>query len=306
MVNKITKLFPLWAIVFSIGAYIFPEYFSNFSLLIIPLLIIIMFSMGITLTLKDFVRVIKEPKIIFIGVLLQYLIMPAAAFFISKLFDLNSELLVGMVLVGSVAGGTASNVICYFAKADVALSVTLTTFSTLLAFIFTPVLTYFYAGQYIPVPIINMLLSILKIVLLPIIIGVLLNRYFYKQILSYKEILPLISMIAIISIIAIIVALNNENIKSMGGILIFAIICHNLLGLSFGYFIPQLLGYNEKICRTISIEVGMQNSGLAVALASKYFPTLTALPGAIFSIWHNLSGSLIASYWQNKKYFNKS
>jgi len=112
MVNKITKLFPLWAIVFSIGAYIFPEYFSNFSSLIIPLLIIIMFSMGITLTLKDFVRVIKEPKIIFIGVLLQYLIMPAAAFFISKLFDLNSELLVGMVLVGSVAGGTASNVIC--------------------------------------------------------------------------------------------------------------------------------------------------------------------------------------------------
>jgi len=226
--------------------------------------------------------------------------MPAAAFFISKIFGLGNELLVGMVLVGSVAGGTASNVICYLAGGDVALSVTMTTVSTLLAFILTPFITHFYAGEYIPVPILDMLLSILKIILLPLLGGFLLNRYFSKQVLKSKEFLPIISMLSIVLIIVIVVGLNSEKLLTIGGTLVFAVIAHNLIGLTSGYFIPRILGYDEKTCRTVSIEVGMQNSGLAVALASKYFSTLSALPGAVFSIWHNLSGSLIASYWSNK------
>lgn len=300
MTKKITSLFQIWAILFAIIALLAPEYISGYKSLIIPLLVIIMFLMGITLTLDDFVRVLKNPTIIFVGVFLQYLIMPAAAFIISKIYGLSDELLVGMVLVGSVAGGTASNVICYLAGGDVALSVTMTTVSTLLAFILTPLITSLYAGAYIPVPIVDMLFSILKIVLLPTLGGVLVNRYFAENISKLKDLLPLISTFAIVIIISIVVSLNSALLLTIGGTLIIAVISHNLVGLTLGYYIPLLLGYNKKICRTISIEVGMQNSGLAVALATKYFPALSALPGAIFSIWHNGSGSLIASYWSNK------
>lgn len=166
-IKKIASLFPLWAILFSVVSLTFSDFFSNLKFLIIPLLIVIMFTMGITLTIRDFLRVLKNPSVIILGVALQYLVMPLSAFAISKILGLQNELLIGMVLVGSVAGGTASNVICYLAKGDVALSVTMTTFSTFIAFILTPVLTSFYAGEYIPVPIVDMVLSILEIVLLP-------------------------------------------------------------------------------------------------------------------------------------------
>ncbi|MBU0473228.1 MAG: bile acid:sodium symporter family protein [Bacteroidetes bacterium] len=300
MIKKITNMFPIWAILFAIIALLSPEFISGYKSLIIPLLVLIMFLMGITLTLDDFIRVLKSPTIIFVGVLLQYLIMPAAAFIISKIYGLDDELLVGMVLVGSVAGGTASNVICYLAGGDVALSVTMTTVSTLLAFILTPLITSFYAGEYIPVPILDMLFSILKIVLLPTLCGVLVNRYFAKNVAKFKDYLPLISMLAIVLIISIVVSLNSALLLTIGGTLIIAVVSHNLVGLILGYYISLLLGYNKKVCITISIEVSMQNSGLAVALATKYFPALSALPGAIFSIWHNISGSLIACYWSTK------
>lgn len=300
MIKKITSFFPLWAILFSVIALFIPHYFQPFKDLIIPFLIVIMFSMGLTLTVDDFVRVIKDPKKIFLGVALQYLVMPLLAFFISKMFGLSDELLVGMVLVGSVSGGTASNVICYLAKADVALSVSMTTVSTLFAFIVTPFLTSFYAGQYVPVPVVSMLASILKIVLVPLILGVILNKFFHERTQKLDPILPLISMFAIVFIIGVIVALNHEKISSMGFAILIAVVLHNLSGLTLGYFSGKVFNYDEKTCRTIAIEVGMQNSGLAVALASKYFSSLSALPGAIFSIWHNLSGSLLASIWVRK------
>ncbi len=300
MISKLTKLFPLWAILFALIGYLLPQLFTSLKSMIIPLLMLIMLSMGITLTFDDFVRVFKNPKVIFVGVILQYLLMPAVAYFISIMLNLSSELLVGMVLVGSVSGGTASNVICYLAKADVALSISMTIFSTLVAFVATPYLTYLYAGEYIPIPVTAMILSIIKIVILPLFLGILINKFLSKKVEIIKSVLPFISMIAIIAIIAIVVALNNERIGGIGLSMIVAVILHNLIGVLSGYSISKLLNYDEKVCRTIAIEVGMQNSGLAVALASKYFTPLASLPGAIFSIWHNISGSLLAGFWSKR------
>lgn len=297
MISKITNLFPLWAILISASAYFAPGYFSPYKTLIIPFLIIIMFGMGVTLTWADFRRAFGNLKIIGLGVTLQYIVMPLAAFLLSKALGLSTDLMVGMVLVGSVSGGTASNVITYLARGDVALSITMTALSTLLAVLATPFLTWLYVGQSVPVPMLDMLISILKIVFVPVVLGVLINHLFQRQIQNVQAVFPLISMIAIVLVIGIIVALNQQKIAEVGGIVIIAVMLHNILGLSCGYFSAKALNYDSKIARTIAIEVGMQNSGLGVALAVKYFSPISALPGALFSIWHNLSGSLFASYW---------
>ena len=206
----------------------------------------------------------------------------------------------GMVLVGATSGGTASNVICYLARGDVALSVSLTLTSTLLAVIATPFLTWLYVGQSIPVDVQAMMLGIGKMVIVPLSLGVLLNSLFQRLVRRLMPYLPLASVIAIAWIIAIIVALNHSSVVQLGIVLAFAVIIHNILGLLSGYYIATVLGYDETVARTLAIEVGMQNSGLSVALALKYFTPLAALPGAVFSIWHNLSGALLASLWQKK------
>lgn len=269
---------------------------------IIPLLVVIMFGMGMTLTIADFKQVLSQPKIIGLGISLQYMVMPLVAWLVSMLLNLPTELMVGMVLVGSSAGGTASNVICYLARGNVALSITLTLCSTLLAVVAMPALTWLYVGQTVSVPAADMLLSILKIVLIPVLLGVTLNSFFQQRLAPFTPIFPLISSLAIILIIAIIVALNKDRIATTGLTIMLAIILHNLIGLLCGYSISRRLGYDQVISRTLAIEVGMQNSGLSVALALKYFSATAALPGALFSIWHNLSGSLLAAWWtrQNK------
>jgi len=226
--------------------------------------------------------------------------MPLAAFVISRLLNFSTELLVGMILVGAVSGGTASNVIAFLAKADVALSITMTVVSTLLSIVITPYLTLLYVGQTVPVPVFSMLLSTMKIVLLPVLLGLVLNHFFHKHIAKREELFALLSIGSIIFIIAIVIGLNQERISSIAISMFVGIILHNLIGLSGGYYISKLLGYEHKVCKTVAIEVGMQNSGLAVALATKYFTPLSALPGAIFSIWHNISGSIIAGYWSKK------
>jgi BASS family bile acid:Na+ symporter len=303
MLNTLTRLFPLWAILLSILAYLMPGLFVDFKPWIVPLLSLIMFGMGLTLKPVDFLQVLTNPKIIVIGLSLQFFLMPLYAWGVAEFLQLSPLLLVGMVLVGSSPGGTASNVITYLAKGNLALSVTLTTCSTLLAVVATPYLTLFYAGKTLPVDVGAMLLSVLKMVLLPVLSGLLINTFFAEKITKIKDVFPLISVIAIVFIIAIVVALNNERLGQVGLIVLLAVILHNLLGLISGYFIPRLLGYDQKTAITLSIEVGMQNSGLAVALASKYYGTVATLPGALFSIWHNLSGSLLASYWvkQNRQ-----
>lgn len=297
MIKKINALFPLWAILASIFAYMQPSVVVDFKSWIIPLLVLIMFCMGVTLQIADFKRVVKRPKVIALTVILQFLLMPLAAFIISKIFNFSTDLTVGMILVGTVSGGTASNVMSYLAKADVALSITMTVVSTLLSIVVTPYLTLLYVGMTVPVPASSMLLSILKIVFLPVVAGVVVNYVLHKYIEKRQDFLALLSILAIVAIIAIVVGLNAAKISTVALTLFLGVMLHNLTGLVGGYYVAKLFGYDKKTCKTVSIEVGMQNSGLAVALAMKYFSALSALPGAIFSIWHNISGSIVAGYW---------
>ena len=285
------------AIIATVTAYAAPGLFVPLKGSIVPLLTIIMFGMGLTLTAKDFKRVVTRPQMVGLGVLLQYTVMPLAAFIIGHALALEPELMAGLVLVGCSPGGTASNVISYLAKADVALSVTLTLVSTLLAVVATPVLTWLVVGQTIPVAVGAMLLSLLKIVLIPVLLGVVLNTFFHQHLRRLQPIFPVVATVAIVIVIAIVVALNQERLANTGLAIVAAVILHNLLGFLGGYWIPRLLGHDPVTCRTLSIEVGMQNSGLSVALAVQYFSALAALPGAIFSIWHNLAGAVLVSRW---------
>jgi BASS family bile acid:Na+ symporter len=256
--------------------------------------------MGITLSFQNFVEVFKNPKIIFVGVTLQYVLMPLFAFLIAVIFGMEKELIAGMVLVGACPGGTASNVVTFLANGKVALSIALTSVSTILAILLTPYISYLYLNQYVDVPIISMLVSVLQVVLVPVIFGTTINTFWGERIRKYKMIFPFISVAAIVIIIAIVVALNKQNLSEMGLVIIIAVMLHNSIGLTAGYYITKLLKYDEQTCRTVAIEVGMQNSGLAVALAIKFYGSIAAIPGAIFSIWHNLSGSLLASFWRKK------
>ncbi len=305
MLRTITQLFPLWAILFSLGAYLFPGAFVDHKGQIVPLLTIIMLAMGLTLKPKDFLNVINNKKAIGVGLVLQFSIMPLAALLISLLLGFDSMLTIGMVLVGSVAGGTSSNVMCYLAKGDVALSITMTSISTLLGVVLTPLLVELLAGKAVDVPVAGMLMSLVKIVLVPVAGGVILNSLLRSVTEKLEPVLPLISMTAIVLIIAIVVALNAGNIATIGPIVALAVILHNSVGLASGYWICRALGFNESICRTVAFEVGLQNSGLATALAMKFFTPASAVAGTIFSIWHNLSGSLLAGYWAKRLESNK-
>jgi len=295
-----TFFFPLGAVAVSLLSIFYPGILLPYKGTIVPLLGVVMLGMGMTLRPENFLEIFKRPRLIAIGVSLQFLLMPAIAFLVSSMFGLPQALLVGMILLGSCPGGTASNVICYLARGDVALSISLTTASTLLAVLFTPVLTWIYVGQSVPVPVFDMILNIFKIILLPVSLGVLSNYYFGKYLHFIKHVFPFVSALAIILIIGIIVALNRAQLFLVALPVIAAIFWHNLLGLVSGYYFSKLLGLNERQRRTIAIEVGMQNSGLAVALAHAYFPAVAALPGALFSIWHNITGSILAGVWSRK------
>jgi BASS family bile acid:Na+ symporter len=300
MIDKITKLFPLWAILFSLIAYFYNELFADLKSAIVPLLTVVMFGMGMTLKWENFREIFKSPLVILLGFSLQYLVMPGAAYLISVMLNLSPVMMAGVVLVGCSPGGTASNVITYLGNGNVALSITLTLTSTVLAVALTPFLSYIILNHVVPVPAVEMFLDILQIVLIPVLAGTAINTFFSKKIGKIRNIFPLLSTLAIVVIIAIIVALNKSKIEEMNLIIVAAVMLHNVTGLTFGYFIPKLLKYDSRICRTICIEVGMQNSGLSVALAVKFFSAAAALPGAIFSIWHNLSGSVLASWWRSK------
>jgi BASS family bile acid:Na+ symporter len=297
---RLTRLFPLWAIMASVLAWLHPQIFNSYSTWIVPLLSIVMFGMGLTLHASDFSYVLHMPRLVFAGVTLQYTIMPLTAVVLSAIMGLEPLLTAGMILVGTCPGGTASNVICYLARGNVALSITLTAISTLLAVLLTPALTYQLVSASIEVPAWDMLLSILYMVIIPVSAGVLLNHIAGRKLKPFNAVFPLLSIIAIVFIIAIIVSLNAANFQHIGVTVVIAVMLHNIAGLFLGYFTSRLLGYSPTECRTLAIEVGMQNSGLAVALAMKYFSAAAALPGALFSIWHNLSGSILAGFWSKR------
>lgn len=298
--NRFNALFPLWAVLLSSVAFLADRQFTALEGAIVPLLALVMFMMGLTLTRADLVRIARNPVPVFIGVLLQFLLMPLAAFALANLLRLSPQLTAGLVLVGCCSGGTASNVIAWLARGDVALSISMTLASSLIGVVATPLLVSFYLSQTVEVNTLGLLLSILQMVLLPVLLGGLCNHFAPGLIQRIKFILPSLAIIAILLIIAIVVALNADSLLQIGLLAAVAVVLHNLLGLSGGYWCSRLLGLDQKRSRTIAIEVGMQNSGLGVALALQFFSTTAALPGALFSVWHNITGSALASKWGKK------
>lgn len=296
----ITNYFTFWIIIFTIAAFIKPSLFSGYTHLIVPVLGIIMFGMGATLTVSQFKEVLQRPGDIGIGISLQYIVMPFLGFTLAWAFGLDPVLAAGVVLVGSCPGGTASNVMTYLARGDLALSVTLTSASTLISPLTIPLLMYLYAGQWIEVPVLKLFKSTAMIVLIPVALGVGLRALLRDNIKYVTPVLPSVSAGAIIFIVAVIVAANAPTVTKTWLIIALIVIFHNTLGLTIGYFVAKISGMNETKARTIALEVGMQNSGLAVALANTHFGALAALPGAIFSIWHTVSGSALAWWWRRK------
>jgi BASS family bile acid:Na+ symporter len=299
--TTMTGLFPLWALLGSLLALGQPDLFIPLKVSIVPLLGIVMFGMGMTLTGSDFLDVLRRPFPVFLGVAMQFLLMPLAAWILATAAGLPAQLAVGLILVGCSPGGTASNVVCYLAKGDVALSITLTMASTLLAVVATPLLTLLYAGETVPVPALDILITVFKIIFLPVMLGVMVNHFFHRALLPVRRVFPLLSVLSIVLIIMIIVALNHDSLANVASGVAAVVVLHNAIGLLGGYWLPRCLGRDKRECRTLAIEVGMQNSGLAVALAVKYFSATAALPGALFSIWHNLSGSLLAGIWRHQQ-----
>ncbi|WP_413732006.1 ketopantoate/pantoate/pantothenate transporter PanS [Sodalis sp. RH20] len=300
MLAKITRLFPLWAVLLSIAAYYSPTTFIRIGPYVSILLMLIMFAMGVTLRVADFKRVLSRPAPVIAATFLHYLVMPLAAWILAKLFQMPPDLSAGMILVGSVASGTASNVMIYLAKGDVALSVTISAVSTLVGVFATPLLTRLYVDAQIKVDVAGMLLSILQIVVIPIFAGLVIHHLFTRAVKRVEPWLPAFSMICILAIISAVVGGSQGFIGSVGLVVIAAVILHNGIGLLSGYWGGKLFGFDETTCRTLAMEVGMQNSGLAATLGKIYFSPLAALPGALFSVWHNLSGSVLAGYWSGR------
>lgn len=287
----------------AVVALVFPDVLQHVKPTVINYLLgVVMFGMGLTLNLKDFKIVFSRPKDVIIGCMAQFTVMPLLAWMLSRLFALDEALALGVVLVGCCPGGTASNVITYLAKGDLALSVGMTGVSTLLAPFLTPLLTWALAGKSVNVDVVGMLLSILWVVIVPIIVGLIVKWLWPKFTEQATDYLPAFSSIAIATIVAIIIAANASKLLAGGMIIIVVVAMHNVCGLALGYLIGRLLQLTEAKKRAISIEVGMQNSGLASSLATIHFAAypLATIPGAIFSVWHNLSGALVARLYTRK------
>ncbi|MBQ4247255.1 MAG: bile acid:sodium symporter family protein [Ruminococcus sp.] len=264
------------------------------------LLMVVMFGMGLTMKLSDFGVVFSRPKDIIIGCSAQFIIMPLLAFALGKTFGLERSLLVGVMLVGTCPGGTASNVITYLSKGDVSLSVGMTSVNTLLSPLLTPALTYLFLRTSVHVDVKAMIFSIIQVVAVPIGLGILINKLMPKVCEKIKDILPCISVTAICLIIAAVVSHNSEKILSTGAVIFAVVILHNLLGYVCGYLVGVLFKMDISRKKAVAIEIGMQNSGLATTLAGSAFPDLSmaTVPGAIFSVWHNISGAVLAGVFR--------
>ncbi|MCG9482329.1 bile acid:sodium symporter family protein [Acinetobacter pittii] len=298
----IQKTFALWVIVFAALALWQPEFFVWLKAYIPWILGIIMLGMGMTMTVDDFKGVLQSPKAVLIGVVAQFVVMPGLAFILCKLFNLPPEIAVGVILVGCCPGGTASNVITYMAKGNVALSVACTSVSTLLAPVLTPAIFYLLASQWLKIDAASMFISILQVVLLPIIVGLILRTWLKRQVESYIQVMPLVSVIAIVAIVAAIIGGSKAAILQSGLLILAVVILHNGLGYLLGFTAARFFKLPYADSKAIAIEVGMQNSGLGVALAAVHFAAspITAVPSAIFSLWHNISGPALATYWASK------
>lgn len=292
--------FAVWVLLFAALAFFVPDGFTWIAPYISILLGIIMFGMGMTLSLDDFREVIKQPKNVAIGVIGQFTIMPLLAFGLAVAFRLPPEVAAGVILVGCCPGGTSSNVMTFLAKGNVALSVAITSCTTLLAPFVTPALILLLASKWLPVSAGDMFWSVVKIVLIPIILGIVAKMLFHKQVEQSVKAMPLVSVIAIVAIVAAVVSGSQQKIAETGLLILLVVILHNMLGYLIGFGVARLFKLEYANRKAVSFEVGMQNSGLGAALAATHFSPLAAVPSAIFSVWHNISGSLLATYWSKK------
>ena len=308
----LANLFPLWVLSGAGLALWKPETATWFQPDWIPYFLgLIMLSMGLTLNVQDFSRVLKMPKAVLLGVALQYTLMPGLGYLLARTFNLPIDFVIGLVLVACCPGGTASNVVCFIAKTHVALSVSLTTCSTLLAVLLTPFLTTWWVesismeltGLAIEVDTLGLLLKTLKVVILPVLIGVLLNHYFHRQVKTVEAYTPFIAVLSIVFIVDFILAAKKSAILEMGPELIYAVLLLHLCGFLLGYVLSRLFRFSERDAQTVSIEVGMQNSGLATELARNNFSSygLATVPGAISALTHCILGSITAGLcrWRN-------
>ena len=277
-----------------------PDTFAAGGALVPYFLMVIMLGMGMTLRWADFAIVARRPWALLLGVAAQYVVMPGLAWLLTQVLSLPAAVAAGVVLVGAAPGGTASNVMVYLARGDTALSVAMTSVSTLLAPVLTPLLVLWLAGEYLPVDAGGLFTSILQIVLVPVLLGLVLRLVVPRVVERVLPALPLISVVGITAVVVVVVAGSADTITSVGLVVVLAVVLHNGLGLALGYGIARATGMDVSARRAISIEVGMQNSGLAAGLATVHFSPAAALPAAVFSVWHNVSGSLLAGYWARR------
>lgn len=304
MLSKVSKFatntFLVWMLIAAIIGFIFPTQLATLSSWVPYLLGIVMLGMGLTIDPKDFKIIFQAPRSVIVGVILQYTIMPLSAFLIVKLFHLPPEIAIGVILVGCCPGGTSSNVMSYLANANVALSVAITSVSTLLAPFLTPALIYLFAHEWLQVSFISMFWSVVQVILIPIIIGFVLQKVFKKFADTTATALPIVSVVAISLILASVVASSKAQILATGLLIFAVVILHNLIGYVLGYTFAKILKLDRPDKKAVSIEVGMQNSGLAVSLATVHFNPLSAVPGAVFSLIHNITGPILAKYWNKR------
>ena len=295
--EKVTQNIGLIIVIFSVVAYFVPDYFSWMTNYTTIFLALAMFGMGTSIDSDSFKEILKNPKDVFIGSLAQFTIMPLIAWVLAIAFNVNKDIALGIILVGSCPGGTASNVITHIAGGNVSMSVSMTILSTLLAPIVTPFLVYLLAGRWVEVSIFAMFKSVVTVILIPVLMGIFAKKLSPEKMEKSKSIFPLISSLAIILIISGIIGANSEKIAKSGLIVLLIVMIHNALGLLLGLGVSKLFKMDYDKQTALSIEVGMQNSGLAIQLATANFALnpLATLPGAIFSIWHNISGSIFAS-----------
>ena len=289
-------VFPVLVVVAGLAGFLLPGAFKPLAPSVPFLLGIIMFCMGLTLTPPDFASVAKRPWAVALGIVAHYVIMPGAGWLIAVGLHLEPELAVGLILVGCAPSGTASNVMAFLAKGDVALSVAVASVSTLIAPIVTPLLVLFLAGSYLNIDAGGMVQDIVKTVLLPVIAGLLARLFLKKLVAKVLPALPWASAVVISLIVAIVVAGSASKIVAAGGIVFLAVVLHNGFGLGLGYLAGKLGRLDDKARRALAFEVGMQNSGLAATLATAHFGALAALPSAVFSLWHNVSGAIVAAW----------
>ena len=294
----IGNTFALWVLLFAVLAYTSPASFAWLGAYIVPLLGLVMFGMGLTLSREDFRAVLSQPGIVAIGVVGHFAIMPGIAWALTKLLHLPPEIAVGVVLVGCCPGGTASNVVSLLARGDIALSVAITAVTTLLAPIATPALIYLLAHQWLHVDAASMFWSIVQVVVLPIALGAVAQYLLRNRIQVFVQALPIVSVAAIVAIVAAVVAGSRASLAQSGLLIFVAVVLHNGFGLLLGYLLGKVFGLPVAQRKALSIEVGMQNSGLGVALAHAHFSPVAAVPSAIFSVWHNISGALIATVYR--------